>query len=339
MQPHPDQRRCQAKPQAEDAYAIECSDGTVTTLSRSRRNVVDAIVVGSFTPSVVLDLAGSTGQLAAAGLEVTEAPVASSPAQFRSLVNGELDVALTSPDNVLAYRFSSQNPIGTLLDARIIGAIDRGMGLALYGRRGITPSDLRGATVGVDVPSSGFALALYALAHSLGVDREDYELVALGSTPRRLEALLAGRCDATMLNAGNDLVAEAAGCVRLVGVTDRFAPYLGTVVAVVGEVQLQSARRLTQAMSATCEAIVSGALDTEAAQAAQRRLDLDDDLAVRYVERLRDPNDGLVTDGVVDSASLATLLRLRSAWLPEALGGGEVMEAALAEGSGLVDAG
>jgi ABC-type nitrate/sulfonate/bicarbonate transport system substrate-binding protein len=293
--------------------------------------------VGSFTPSVVLDLAASTGQLVAAGLEVTEAPVASSPGQFRSLVKGDLDVALTSPDNVLAYRFSSQNPIGTVLDARIIGAIDRGMGLGLYGRSGLTPSDLRGATIGVDVPSSGFALALYALADSLGVDRDDYEVAALGSTPKRLEALLAGKCDATMLNAGNELMAEAAGCVRLAGVTDRFAPYLGTVVAVVGEVQLDAARRLARAMSATCEAIVSGALDAEAAEAAQRRLGLDDDLAVRYVGRLRDPQDGLVPDGVVDSASMAMLVRLRSMWLPEAVDGREVMQAALAEGSGLVD--
>jgi ABC-type nitrate/sulfonate/bicarbonate transport system substrate-binding protein len=300
---------------------------------------MDAIVVGSFTPSVVLDLAGSTGELAAAGLDVTEEAVASSVSQFGSLVSGELDVALTSPDNVLAYRFSSRNPLGKLLDTRIVGAIDRGMGLGLYGRPGTAPSDLHGATVGVDVASSGFALALYALAHLLGVDRDEYELVVLGSTPKRLEALLAGQCDATMLNAGNELVAESAGCVRLAGVSDRIAPYLGTVVAVVGLEKLDPARRLTQAMSATCERIASGALDAEAAEAAQRRLGLEADVAQRYVERLQDPDDGLVSDGVVDPASLATLVRLRTRWLPETVAGRDVMEAALAEGSGLVDGG
>jgi ABC-type nitrate/sulfonate/bicarbonate transport system substrate-binding protein len=300
---------------------------------------MDAMVVGSFTPSVVLDLTRSTGLLAAAGLDVTEEPVSSSPSQFRSLVAGELDVALTSPDNVLAYRYSSRNPIGRLLDARIVGAIDRGMGLGLYARPGLASSSLRGATIGVDVPTSGFALALYALAGHLGVDRGDYEVVALGSTPKRLEALLAGRCDATMLNAGNELMAEAAGCVRLAGVTDTWTPYLGTVVAVVGERRLDAARRLSRAMSATCERVVAGALDNEAAEAAQRRLGLDDDLAMRYVERLRDSDDGLVTDGGADLASLATLVRLRSAWLPEAVDGHDVMEAALLEGSGLVDGG
>jgi ABC-type nitrate/sulfonate/bicarbonate transport system substrate-binding protein len=240
---------------------------------------------------------------------------------------------------VLAYRFSSHNPIGTMLDARIVGAIDRGMGLGLYGRPGLVPSDLRGASIGVDVPTSGFALALYALAHSLGVDRADYEVVALGSTPQRLEALLAGRCDATMLNAGNELMAEAAGCLRLAGVTDSYTPYLGTVVAVVGERRLDAARRLAQAMSATCESVVRGSLDTEAAEAARRRLGLDDVLAKRYVQRLRDHDDGLITDGVADVASLATLVRLRSRWLPETVDGRDVMETALARGSGLVDAG
>jgi ABC-type nitrate/sulfonate/bicarbonate transport system substrate-binding protein len=298
---------------------------------------MDAIVVGTFTPSVVLDVAASTGRLAAAGLEVSEEPVASSPGQFRSMVDGELDVALTSPDNVLAYRFSKRNPLGEMLDARIVGAIDRGMGLGLYGRPGLAPSDLRGATIGVDVATSGFALALYALADQLGVRREDYELTALGSTPRRLQALLVGDCDATMLNAGNELVAEAAGCVRLAGVTDRFAPYLGTVVAVVGETRLDLARRLTQAMTETCKTIVSGALDTEAIEATQQRLGLDGVLAERYLARLRDPQDGLVIDGVVDQASLTTLVRLRCAWLPEAVDGHDVMEAALAEGTGLVD--
>jgi hypothetical protein len=92
-------------------------------------------------------------------------------------------------------------------------------------------------------------------------------------------------------------------------------------------------------MSATCERVVAGALDDEAAEAAQRRLGLDDDLSKRYVERLRDSDDGLVTDGVADLASLATLVRLRSAWLPEAVDGHDVMEAALLEGSGLVDGG
>jgi ABC-type nitrate/sulfonate/bicarbonate transport system substrate-binding protein len=293
--------------------------------------------VGTFSPPVVLDLAASCGLLDAAGLEVTEHPVASSPAQFRSLVEGELQVALTSPDNVLAYRFNPRNPLGELLDARIVGAVDRALGLGLYGRPGLTADDLRGARVGVDVPHSGFALALYALADRLGVRRDEYELVALGSTPARLKALLAGECDATMLNAGNELLAEAAGCVRLAGVTDHFAPYLGTVVAVVGDRHLQTARLLARALTETGAEVLAGSLDAEAVDAARRRLGLDEALAARYLERLRSPTEGLVPDGRVDRASLETLVALRRTWLPESVDGRDVMEAAVAEDSGLVD--
>ncbi|WP_193607522.1 ABC transporter substrate-binding protein [Nocardioides lijunqiniae] len=298
---------------------------------------METIVVGSFTPSVLLDVARSTGVLAAHGLEVREVPVPSSPAQFRSLLDGEIDVALTSPDNVLAYRFSPANPLGELLDARILGAVDRGLGLGLYAGPGRSPTDLRGARLGVDVPTSGFALAMYALGDALGVPREDYELVALGSTPKRLAALLAQECDATMLNAGNELAAEAAGCVRLAAVSEVCGPYLGTVVAVVGDRHQPAGHRLAAALTATAAAVLDGDLTVETTEAAARRLDLDGTLAARYVERLRDPAEGLVRDGEVDAASLATLVRLRTTYLPVPDGdGGDVLDAALREGSGLV---
>lgn len=295
-----------------------------------------ALEVGSFTPSVLLALARRTGALDRVGLRVSEQPVPSSPAQFASLRDGELDVALTSPDNVLAYRFAPRNPLAELLEATIVGAVDRGTGLALYGRPGLTgPEELRGATLGVDVPASGFALAMYAVAEHLGVPRVDYELSALGSTPKRLQALLRGDCDATMLNAGNQLTAEAAGCVRLASAAEICAPYLGTVVAVVGPRHLGSARRLTAALSETATAVLAGALDREAAEEAGTVLGLPDDLAVRYVEGLKDPDEGLVT-GPVDRGALATLVALRRRYLPEP-DGSDPLARALEPGSGLLD--
>jgi ABC-type nitrate/sulfonate/bicarbonate transport system substrate-binding protein len=296
------------------------------------------IVVGAFSPSVLLSVARSTGCLQRRGLEVDEVPVASSPAQFRSLLAGELDVALTSPDNVLAYRFSPGNPLGRLLDARIVGGIDRGMGLALYGRPGITTVEqLRGSRLGVDVPTSGFALAMYALTGSLGVARDEFELVALGATPRRLEALLAGDCDATMLNAGNDLIAEERGCSVLARVRDVCPPYLGTVLAVTGEAQLAGAQELTAALADTIDEVLAGHLDDVAAAAAAERLGLSPDLAQRYAARLRDPDDGLVAGGEVDAAALRTVAALRRRFLPETGDDGtDALDRPLDASSGLV---
>lgn len=294
------------------------------------------LVVGAFTPSVLLAVARRTGRLEAHGLAVTEVAVPSSPAQFRSMLDGEIDVSLTSPDNVVAYRFSPANPLGLTADVRIVSAVDRGMGLGLYGRPGFEVDRLRGARIGVDVPTSGFALAMYALTEALGVGRDEYDLVALGSTPKRLQALLAGDCDATMLNAGNELVGEEAGAVLLARVSDVCSPYLGTVVAVAGEGHLDAARTLSRALLETARSICDGTSRHVAAEEARTVLGLSDELASRYVDRLESPTEGLVLDAEVDLDSLRTVVGLRRRFLPSIVDGHDVLLDALAPGSGLL---
>jgi ABC-type nitrate/sulfonate/bicarbonate transport system substrate-binding protein len=291
--------------------------------------VVRAVELGSFTSSVVLEVARRTGALAAAGLEVFERPVPSSPAQFRALIDGELHVGLTNPDNVLAYRFDPGNPLGERVDARILAGIDRGLGLGVWARPGTSAEDLRGARVGVDVPGSGFALALFTLLERRGLARDDYEVVKLGSTPQRLRALLDGDCAATMLGAGNELTAEAAGCSLVASVRDELSPYLATVVCVVRDEHLEVGHDLAAVLTATAARIVRGDLTSTAVDAAAARLGLEEALAQRYVERLADPGDGLVPDGAVDPAALRTVLDLRRHWLPRVVDGRDVLADAL----------
>ncbi|HEX6150730.1 hypothetical protein [Nocardioides sp.] len=285
-----------------------------------------SVALGSFTPSVVLEVARASGALRDARLEVAERLVPSSPAQFRSLIDGELHLALTSPDNVLAYRFDPQNPLGRLVDVRILAAVDRGLGLGVWARPGATFDDVRGAAVGVDVPGSGFALALFTLLERHGIGRDEYDVVQLGSTPKRLQALLDGDCAATMLGAGNELLADAAGCVPLARVRDELTPYLGTVLAVVRDEHLEVGRDLAAALTATGRRIVTGELATEAVAAARSRLDLGPELAERYVAGLADEREGLVPDGVVDPDALRTLVDLRRHWVPRVVDGRDVLE-------------
>jgi ABC-type nitrate/sulfonate/bicarbonate transport system substrate-binding protein len=296
--------------------------------------VPTSLTLGSFTPSVLLRVARGTGALADAGLEVTETPVPSSPGQFSALLDGSLDAVLTSPDNVLAYRYSPTNPLGRTADARIVSAVDRGLGLALYAAA--EPAELRGGTFGVDVPGSGFAFAMYALAESVGLGRDDYEVVALGSTPKRLQALLRGECAATMLNAGNELHAEAAGYRALAAVSRTCAPYLGTVLAVVGDARLEPAGRLATALTRTAADVVAGRLDDPTTAEAAGALGLPAPLAERYLARLKDPTEGLVPDGVVDLAAIRTIVDLRRRYRPETDSGTDLFAPALAAGSGLL---
>lgn len=135
------------------------------------------------------------------------------------------------------------------------------------------------------------------------------------------------------------MLAEAAGSVRPAGLTNHFAPYLGTVVAVVGTEHLASARLLLRALNETAAEILAGSLDAEVVEAAQRRLGLDEALDWRYLDRMRSPDGGPVSNGAVDCGSLENLLPLRKTYLPAVVDGRDIMDAALAEDSGLVDAG
>ncbi|WP_123023513.1 ABC transporter substrate-binding protein [Mycolicibacterium stellerae] len=278
---------------------------------------MDQLKLGVFSPSVLLDVARQTGRLAAAGLDVRDVAVPSSPAQFRSLHDGEYDAVFTSPDNVLAYRFLPANPLGQLFDVEIVAGVDRGLGLCLGARPGVTaPAELSGGRFGVDVPTSGFAFVGYALLEELGLSHSALEIVALGSTPKRVAALHTGGCDATVLNAGNELVAQMRGCALLADVT-RLGPYLGTVIARLREAPGAAVvDRLVNALADTARSIVAGDLDAEATGSAARLLSLDDAGAAKHVAVLRDPARGLIGDGSVDAAALRTLVDLRGRFLP-----------------------
>lgn len=260
---------------------------------------------------MLVEVAARSGALASAGLTVEEIQVTSSRAQFAALFAGELDAVVTNPDNVVAYRCVADNPLGRTDDVRILAALDRGLGLALFGQPGQTTAEsLRGKVLGVDVATSGFAFVAYELLDRLNV--RDYTIVALGSTPRRGTALLSGHCAVTVLNAGTDLRTEAAGAHRLTGVTS-IGPYVGAVLATVGDTQLGL---LPEVLLATSAELIDGKHAGIAIEAAQRRLDLDAANAARYLEILTDPAQGLVPDGRMTRADMQTIVELRNRHSP-----------------------
>ncbi len=285
--------------------------------------------VGVFTRPVLFDVARRIGAFAAAGLDVREHPVGSSPDQFRRAFSGEFDAILTNPDNTLAYHFDSTNPLATTLAVEIVAGIDRGLGLTLcaHDDRAI---HRRRPRVGVDAATSGFALLAYALLEQLGIARDDIEIVTLGSTPRRAVALAAGDCDITILNAGNELVAHSRGCVFLASSTD-VGPYIGTVLArvepsaraedetrpQVDEVERDEAVvALRTVLLETTERIVSGDVTDLVVDSASGVLGLTDEEARRHAEILRDDNHGLIRGGTIDSGSMETIISLRERYAP-----------------------
>lgn len=289
-----------------------------------------ALRVGLFSDSVVLRAGELCGAFGRAGLAVSAHPVRSSPEQFRDLAGGTYDVVLTSPDNVLAYRLDPANPLGRRLDVRILRAVDRGLGLSLVAVPDRpTLESLRGTAIAVDVPVSGFAFALYAVLDTAGLHPErDYRVVSLGATPRRRAALLAGECAATLLNAGHDVAAVAAGARRLARVPDVVGPYLGSVLAAGGEWLDGHAEVARRFLTAWAEA-------TAYVGDPANREPLSERYGAGLMANMLSREDGLVVDGAIEPPALATVvgLRARFGYLPA----GVDPAAAAAGGLGLLD--
>jgi len=264
--------------------------------------------IGQFSESPVLAIADALGLGERYGLEWTTHRVPSSPAQFQSLVSNEIDIAITSPDNVLLYSSTADNPLGQKLNLRLLRAIDRGLGLALYTRNDLHLSALRGEKLGVDVPNSGFAFLLFALAGRLGLSREDYEISSVGATPKRLDALVSGEISATILKAETALKAERQGIQRRATSHDVSPDYLGTVLVEAAPGNDDVSARLAAMWSEAVDFILSSEPDEIERLLAPRFPSLAES---GYVSLLQSSIFGLIRDPIVSELQLNTLLEIR----------------------------
>jgi ABC-type nitrate/sulfonate/bicarbonate transport system substrate-binding protein len=190
-----------------------------------------AIRMGVFYQSLPMMVAQDLGYYEREGLEVDYQRVSSSIQQFEYLREDRYDFIQTSPDNVANYRLNEGNPLGGRIASMGFMGMDYGMNLTLVARPEIDgPDQLKGGTVSVDAPFSGFAYVLYKILRQAGLEREaDYEVVPTGGVADRYTALLAGEFDGTLLSGGFETRAVSQG-YRIVGsVYDIASPYVGVM--------------------------------------------------------------------------------------------------------------
>ena len=105
-------------------------------------------------------------------------------------------------------------------------------------------SDLRGKKLAVDAVDTAFALVLrkVLLAKGLDLTRGDYELVAVGNTPLRLESMKRSETFAGILTPPVDTQAVAAGMIRL-GDSSEVRPNFHNTIFAVNRVWAESQRQ------------------------------------------------------------------------------------------------
>jgi ABC-type nitrate/sulfonate/bicarbonate transport system substrate-binding protein len=273
--------------------------------------------LGLFSPSLPHLVAVREGYYEERGVTVEQQRIPSSAGLLRALRDGDLDVALTSPDNIANFRLNKAGD--GHLDARIIAAVDQAGSISLMGRPGVdAPGQVRGGTVAVDARNSGFAFLLYELLKSQDLAPGiDYRVLEAGGTPSRFEALLAGGFEATILNAGFDVRAQAAGGSLLIRTADVIPDYLSIVLAARGE-YLDLAPGLVSRFVAGFRQAMNYCLDparhADCTALVASEWQVDPGVAARMVDAAADTRTGLAPDAVIKPAQLEAVLELRKRW-------------------------
>ncbi len=212
------------------------------------------------------------------------------------------------------------------------------MGLGLYGRPGLTPQRPARSPGGGRRPDVRLRpRALRAGRHARRRPRPTTSSSPSARPRGGSRRCSQGSCDATMLNAGNELVAEAAGCcpARRCGATLRARTSARSLPS---SATGASTRRAGSSAALTRPPTrCSRGGSTTGAEAAARRLGLEPTWRGGTSRGCAARTDGVVPGGAVDPRPWPPWSRLRPTYLPEIVDGRDVLAARCETGSGLVD--
>ena len=169
-----------------------------------------------FVPPVPLILAREFGLLDGVDLEVRR--TTGSPQQLAGLLAGDIDIAITAIDNLFAWTHAGA-------DLRLVAQTEATTPLGVYARPGLSRlADLEGGRFAVDSASNGFSLVARYLLEGQGVT---VEYIEVGGVKERLDALLDGTVDATLLGPPFDATARDSSCPLLATVASSLPAFPG----------------------------------------------------------------------------------------------------------------
>jgi ABC-type nitrate/sulfonate/bicarbonate transport system substrate-binding protein len=268
-------------------------------------------------------VAKQQGFFATHGLDVEIVYTTGSVAQLSGLVHGEYHLVQTAPDNVINV---DNNPAAFGLDSATAPHMVMLFGgstgpLSLYAWPGITRfSDLQGARIGVDNPSSGFALMLRDMLVRNGLEFEhDYTFVVTGATSARLDTLVDGSVAATILYAPFDLIAAKKGFFRLASSIDYYPAYASLSTAGIQtwvETHADVVIRYIGALRHTLRWIYDPVHAARAQNIMKSEFlpGLDDAIVMQAYTAFTDPVRGFGVEGMLHEAGLQQVIDLRATY-------------------------
>jgi len=270
-----------------------------------------------------LYIARRQGYFETQGLDIEITCTAGSLPQLAGLARGAYQLIQTAPDNVINV---DNNPATFGLDPaatpHVIMLLGGSVGpLSVYAQPAITTVDhLRGTVLGVDNPTSGFALVLRDMLARSGLLLErDYTLTVSGGTSSRLDALKSGSVAATILYSPFDMQATQAGFIRLATSTDYYPAYASLATAGLQSWIEQHTDEVTSYISAYLQALrwiydPTHATEVQRVIESEPTLRLDVSIAPGAYAAFVDPQTGFGINAKLDDAELQQVIDLRATY-------------------------
>lgn len=202
------------------------------------------IAIASYVHAVAW-IAQDDGHFRRVGLKAKVDTMGGSAATIRTLISGDIDLALAGGDAVL-----KANAAGA--DLVVIGTLVGRFYHRIVVRDGIT--DLRGKKIGIPFLGGPQDMAVKVALRRLGLKYgEDVEVVALGKEFNRMAALTEGEIDATTSQTPATRLKDLGVSVLVdLPATDEVFPYI--VIAVQRERLRADRVKIENAVAALCEA-------------------------------------------------------------------------------------
>lgn len=276
---------------------------------------IDLVTFGG-TSNLPVWVAKDKGFFAKEGLDVKQDVTKGSVAEIKNMMAGKYQFGTTSFDNSIAYT-EGQADI-KIPDYDIVGimGVHSGMNSVVTRPEIKTYDDIKGKVAASDALNSGYGVMLFAILdkHGLKLNR-DYTAIAVGSGPKRLEAMKEKKAVVAALSAPEDTEAKKEGFNILDNaVTALGVPYQGSAYVV----RRSWAKAHPKEVSSFIRAIVAAtdyvfadkAGAVEVLHAHVKKL-TPDDLKVVY-KALTDEKGGLTRGAKMNMDGVRTLLKLRT---------------------------
>ena len=241
-----------------------------------------------------------------------------SVSQFRQLMAGDADLALTALDNVVAYDSGQGDPSVTVTDFVAFLGVGSGF-LKLVTRPEITSYDqLRGKAFAVDAPGTGFSFVLRRMLEKNGVLPGEYSFVALGNTQKRFAAIASGQCIGGMVGAPYDVLGRRQYGLNVFGSALDVLGHYQASVAIARrswiEANRPAALAFVRAYRASTQWMTDPANRDAAVAILAHRTDLPPDLVAETGPAILADPRSFSRSGALDPAGVATTMQLRAAY-------------------------